>query len=78
MVETEEDYWADEGRFWYSQEANDIGRWQEENCRSPKAEVVKGESSEGRLEQNPYSVLVEARPPTSEGGFLCMERLLGR
>jgi hypothetical protein len=37
MVKTEEKLQADEGHFGHAQETNDVGRWQEENCRSAKS-----------------------------------------
>jgi hypothetical protein len=53
MGKTEEKYRADEPRFGHSQETNDVGRWQEENCRSAKAEMGEGQS-EDRLERRSF------------------------
>jgi hypothetical protein len=76
MVETEGTEQADEGRFWYSQETNDVGRWQEENCRSAKAEMGEGQSSEGRLEHRPFPSLVRASLPTLGVRFLSEKRFI--
>jgi hypothetical protein len=56
MGKTEEKYRADEPRFGHSQETNDVGRWQEENCRSAKAEMGEGQS-EDRLERRSFPLL---------------------
>jgi hypothetical protein len=49
MVKTQGKERAYEGRFQHSEETNDVGCWQEENCRSAKAEMGEGQS-EGPLE----------------------------
>ena len=68
MVEAEEEWRADEGRFGHSQETNDVSRWQEENRRSTKAEMGKGQSSQqNRLEGNALRLLVKARLPILGG-----------
>jgi hypothetical protein len=49
-----------QGRFRCARETDDVGRWQEENCRSAKAEM--GESqSEGRVERRPFPLPVRGR-----------------
>ena len=76
MVETEGTEQADEGRFWYSQETNDVGCWQEENCRSAKAEMGEGQSGEDLLEHRPSRSLVGARLPILGGRFLSKKRFI--
>jgi hypothetical protein len=42
MVETEGNEQSEEDGFWYSQETDDVGRWQEENCGCAKTEMGEG------------------------------------
>jgi hypothetical protein len=69
MVETEGNEQSEKGGFWYSQEADDIGRWQEENRGSAKTEMGQGQGSDGLLEHRPFPPLVGAAFRSSEGGF---------
>jgi hypothetical protein len=49
-------------------------RWQEENCRSAKAEMGEGQS-EGRLEHRLFPVPVKAHLPILGGRFFCTRLL---
>jgi hypothetical protein len=63
MVEAEGKERANEGRFHYAQETDDVRGWQEENCRSTEAKMGEGQS-EGCLERS--SLLFPVRLPPSD------------
>jgi hypothetical protein len=67
MVKTEGKERACEGRFQHAEETNDVGCWQEENCRSAKAEMGEGQS-DGRLENTHLRNSEEPVFRSSEGG----------
>ena len=76
MVETEGNEQSEKGGFWYSQEADDVGRWQEENRGSAKTEMGEGQGSEGLLEHRPLPPLVWARLPILGGRFFSKNRFV--
>jgi hypothetical protein len=74
MVKTEGKERAYQRRFRHAQETNDVGCWQEENCRSAKAAMGE-DQSEGRLERRPVSRTSKARLPILGGRVLCIRLL---
>jgi hypothetical protein len=70
VVKTQGKERANEDRFQCAQETDDIGPWQEENCRSAKAEMGEDQISEGRPGVSQFPLPVKRPPPDLWGGGL--------